>query len=562
MMSKLFSQLFKIEHFNSQVEREQALIIYGFSVLVGIFTLIGLLTFPSADGGLAIANAIASGNYLGLIAPLILLAICAINPILVRQRQLTLASVLLMGLILLSLAVGASDGEVQGFEYIAYTLVVIMGALLFHLRGYLLFSILTASLFFAGELWEIYNEAAQFPIIEIITFLATIGVGILFIRSIRASRAEGQTHEGLERLKLAEINSQITQQASSRMKLAEALDNTLNLILRDYPQFYHAQVFLLTDDGIQARLSASTGEVGKLLMEKAHGLAVGSLSVIGQTTFKSEPVIARAGIENSVHRQNQLLPDTKLEAAFPLKIGTRVIGALDLQSRDDLKLSPYDILTFESLASSLSLAIDSIRQFEAAQARIEENQRLNEQTRAALREVERLNQRLIGRAWSEFLTSKGNQVGLNIDFDTEESVQAARWTSTLAEAAQSNNIVQDGRVIAVPLRVRGQVIGAMEFELGDDGEFSPEDFELLQEVSDRFGLAAENTRLIEESQRVAQRETLINEISSRLQSANNVEATLAEAARSLSETLKADKVMIRLGLPKNDPARAMNNRSK
>jgi hypothetical protein len=65
---------------------------------------------------------------------------------------------------------------------------------------------------------------------------------------------------------------------------------------------------------------------------------------------------------------------------------------------------------------------------------------------------------------------------------------------------------------------------------------------------------------VEESQRIAQRETLINEISSRLQSANNVEATLAEAARSLNETLRANKVTIRLGIPSDEkPANRHKN---
>jgi len=40
----------------------------------------------------------------------------------------------------------------------------------------------------------------------------------------------------------------------------------------------------------------------------------------------------------------------------------------------------------------------------------------------------------------------------------------------------------------VPLRVRGQVIGAMEFEL-DRGDFTPEDIDLVQAVAERFGLA-------------------------------------------------------------------------
>ena len=114
-------------------------------------------------------------------------------------------------------------------------------------------------------------------------------------------------------------------------------------------------------------------------------------------------------------------------------------------------------------------------------------------------------------------------------------------------------MIQESRnnrqVIAIPLRVRGQVIGAMEFEIEQENPFTPEDFDMVQEVSERFGMAAENARLVDESQRIAQREALVNQISSRLQSTNNIETTLAEAARSLKDTLKAESIVIRLGVP-------------
>jgi GAF domain-containing protein len=273
------------------------------------------------------------------------------------------------------------------------------------------------------------------------------------------------------------------------------------------------------------------------------------LSVIGQTTFRGEAVIAAAGLGETIHRENLLLPETKLEAAFPLRVGGDIIGALDLQSKTLTQLMENDRLSFQSLANSLALAIDSIRQFEAAKARIAENQRLAEQTRQALREVEKMNQRLVGRAWSEYVKGKGEQIGLSANFEDKSIQHDLAWTDTLKAAIENDSVVREGNIVSVPLRVRGQVIGAMEFELNEDQEFSPEDLELISEVSERFGLAAENTRLVEESQRIAQRESLINEITSRFQAAQNVEATLAEAARSLSETLQANKVMIRLGVP-------------
>jgi transcriptional regulator with GAF, ATPase, and Fis domain len=151
------------------------------------------------------------------------------------------------------------------------------------------------------------------------------------------------------------------------------------------------------------------------------------------------------------------------------------------------------------------------------------------------------------------LRSNRNADGLSVDFSQNLVQEKAEWTPGLQDAVQHNDIIEQNqsgqRVIAAPLRVRGQVIGAMEFELDEHGQLSPEDIELVQEVSERFGLAVENARLFDQSQRVAQREALINEIGSRLQQTNNVETTLAQAAQSLKQALRANKVSIRLGPP-------------
>ena len=372
---------------------------------------------------------------------------------------------------------------------------------------------------------------------------------MLYLRFAAVNRNVGVDESNIERTKFAEFISEISTRASQRMPLRDLLAYTVNLILEKYPQFYHAQVFMLDERGVQARLIASTGEAGKQLLEHKHSLNVGSMSVIGEVTGDGKPKIEVAG--RGVHRFNAILSATKLEAAFPLRIGTQVIGALDLQSNFEYGFGRHDIATFQSLADSLSLVIDNVRQYEAAIERVQENQALTEQARSALREVDRLNKRLIGRAWTEFLRTQASGTGIDLDVQTQVITPREEWTDTLKQAAVQNKTVQQQNIVAVPLRLRGQVIGAMEFELDEQGEFSQEDLELIEEIGERFGLAAENTRLVEESQRVAQREALINEISSRMQASNNVEATMTEAARSLRETLQAHRVMIRLGSPIN-----------
>ena len=68
-------------------------------------------------------------------------------------------------------------------------------------------------------------------------------------------------------------------------------------------------------------------------------------------------------------------------------------------------------------------------------------------------------------------------------------------------------------------------------------------------VAERFSLALESARIYEESRRVAQRESTLNQIGSRLQTTNTVDTLLAETARGLQASLGATRVAIRLGAP-------------
>lgn len=537
-MNAVLQSIFSIEAYETRIDRIKAIFVYTLiSIMFVVVNVVGITGV--IDGGIVSAY-----------IPLAALATLLLAYGLVRTKRMTIANwVLIITLSLLIIANNILDGSLGSLTLLLNVTLLILAGFLLETPGIIVIMISNVVQVFAfSGIAGLANNDLQSRVPIAVVYLLVSLIIYAYNRFIVASQLTGQDLESGERLKLAEINAKITQQASTRESLDTALNATLALILDNYETLYHAQIFLINEDGIQARLVASTGDAGKQLLARNHRLAVGSLSVIGQSTFSGEVVVTQVNAPDSIHRANDLLPDTTLEAAFPLRVGQKIIGALDLQSKVLKDLSANDRLTFQSLADSLSLAIDSISQFEQAQARIDENQRLAEQTRTALSEVERLNQRLIGRAWSEY--SKGiDDLGYAIDFTNEQTTVYNDWTHTLLDAVQSNNLVQDSNVIAIPLRVRGQVIGAMEFELNANQEFEPEDLELIMEVSERFGLAAENTRLVEESQQTAQREMLINQITGRFQSAQNVEATLAEAARSLSETLSADKVMIRLGVP-------------
>lgn len=404
------------------------------------------------------------------------------------------------------------------------------------------------------------SEVTTSLFVVIARLMAGVFLVYLFMRFTRTHRIQGASDAAEDRALTSDILSQIAHRVSERASLATLFNDIVSQINQKIDAVYHTQIFLVDDSTQTANLVASTGEVGKKLMEFSHGLGVGTQSVVGQVTGTGEPLIAIAGVRGTIHRPNPLLPETAVEATFPLRVGQKVIGALDLQSKRATAFNdPNLVSSLQALADSTALAIDNVSQFEQAQKQLAENEQLVKRTQEALREVERLNEHLTGLAWSEYLQGDRGRLGFNMDFiDDEMEPEESNWTPALREALEVNSFVQENRnerqVIAVPLRVRGQVIGAMEFELDENQSLTPEDLEMLQEVSERFGMATENARLVDESQRVAQREALVNQISSRLQTTNNVENTLAEAARSLKEVLKAESITIRLGLPPADLA--------
>jgi len=547
--------IFNFTPYRGQVEREKALSLYtSLLVMVGFLSLYFLIVsdwwLPTKQATLFIAASQNPVYFLVLVATYLL---AIISYALIYSGRSHTASWLMPFIFylapvtnVLSYPPSFSVSFSEGVNILTLVIFILLMAFFNGYRGLVAGALIVAITFLSDSGRDLATVGIDFFFYYLLYFAAIFALIIFYLRFARISRVEAEDIARQERLHLAEITTAIARKASERPNLEALLNYALSLIRENYPQFYHAQVFLVDDKRVQARLVASTGEAGRILLARAHALTVGSLSVIGQVTFRGEPIIAYAGTSDTIHRPNDVLPRTRTELAFPMRIQNEVVGALDLQSMQVVQLRDDEKQILQSLADSLALAIDNVRQYENSRARTLENQRLAEQARSALNEVQRLNKRLIGRAWSDYLKDKG-QYGLELDVESSQSRPFQGSTPALDEAIRERTLIQHKQHVAIPLQIRDQVIGALEFEVDDAEALSDDELELLREVTERLGLAAENARLVEESQRSAQREALINELSSRLQSANTVETTLTEAARGLRETLRAERIIIRLG---------------
>ncbi len=343
---------------------------------------------------------------------------------------------------------------------------------------------------------------------------------------------------------LVQATNEIGQVSATTSDLSDLFASAVELIKTRFG-FYHVQIFMVNGD--QAEVVASTGEVGKQLLASRHRLQVGSNSVIGRVT--NYGVVTKAHHTDALHRHNPLLPNTRSELAVPMTDGNTVIGALDLQSTENDAFSEEDIEALQSTANLLAAAIRNARLFEEQQRSIREQQRLYQQAEASLQEIQRLNRQMTKASWEDFIRQSDQKIGITLQ--NEQVIPDAQWTTDLIEAVRQQQVVMkeaNGRagVVAVPVTLRGEVIGAIEVEVSDS-VLQHDAVEMVQAIAQRLATSLENARLFETTQATTAQEQRINQIVSRYQAATTVDDLLRITLSELSETLGAQRGAIRLG---------------
>lgn len=399
----------------------------------------------------------------------------------------------------------------------------------------------------ADETLQSFDRAVAF-----VLTLWTLGTGGIVYWSAYGPRQAAQTLIKRDAARvLIEIGEQIGSGLFSRLELDMLLGQTAQSIEQHFESIYHVQIYVIESGKEQGVLRAATGAVGQQLLAQEYAVDVGGLSVVGRVAINGEPLLISDYNRAPIHKPQVLLPETRSELAVPLVVGEDVVGVLDVQSKETNAFSDPDVTLLRSIGSQIAVAVDSLQLYESAQRSLRENRALLQQTQASLHEIERLNYQLTGRAWTDYLRLHTESLALTLDVETGQVHPQAEWTPTLNEAATYQQVItttsQGRRIIALPIVVRNDVIGAMEFELEADMELPEGAQELVVAVGQRLGLAMENRRLFDETQRAAQREALINDIGKEIQAATGVDAIIQRTAHHLQQALEAQQITVRIG---------------
>jgi GAF domain-containing protein len=350
-----------------------------------------------------------------------------------------------------------------------------------------------------------------------------------------------------------EISANIQRIITQTLDPRSVLEQSVRLIKEQFG-YDRAQIYMIDEAEGQAVLAVSTSTNMGI-----SRIPVSASNPIGQTAARGMIVISRPALERAkgqsttsettylaVTGEETLLPAAGSEIALPMKEGDKVIGVLNIQSRRVDAFAVPDQRALQIVADLLATAIRNARLFESQSHIAEENRKLYERAEGALREVERLNRELTRATWQDYLEGERPQ-GVTLEQDT--LIVDSRWTGPLTQAQAERRPVtrMDGEqpVVAVPVVLRGEVIGAIEIEPGAQAD--EDAVEIAEAVAERLAISLENARLYEQAQQATIQEQRINMIAAQFQEATSVDDLLRITLEELSDVLGAEQASIRLG---------------
>jgi GAF domain-containing protein len=551
-LRRLFSDIFTVRYrYQDELDRQRAQAVNAMALVFGSLGIVGpiflkLLVTPTVAWTTVGANIVMGLLYLILIYW-------------VRRGHLRRASV---GFVLLSFVVPTIENVVfnlipPGAVYLSLAVPVISSAML--LTPTWLVVTLVAALGGIGLVYVLEVRSAQIigdVLAQGITQIRTAAIVSAFLLCVLAlfswllSAALFRWAQSAQRRARQLEAAAVIMEVSAEAANLSSLLNTVVERISEAFGFYHAQVFMLDQEGRMARLEASTGRAGVALLSRGHALRVGSQSMVGQCSFLGEPIVVNDTALSEVWRPNELLLDTRAELTLPLKVGSYVIGVIDVQSVTPNVFQPEDIRTLQVMAQQLATTIEKTRLLDQLQVRASENQRLFEEAQTSLQQIEDLNRRLTREGWSNYLGSHaGGSVGYTLSGELME--QDMDWTAPMRQAVAGERSVvvrqdQNAHIAAVPLRVRGEVIGVLEMERGGDRPWSEEELDMAETLVDRLALAVENARLYEQATQSTEREQIINKIAQDVQAAETIDDILQAALTELSSVLGASRGIVQI----------------
>lgn len=159
---------------------------------------------------------------------------------------------------------------------------------------------------------------------------------------------------------LALLN-ELGRKASSVLNPQELL-SSINICrqVRNVFGYDRARIEMLDPGGQELVVEAEAGYGQEVV---GHRIRLGE-GMAGEAADSGEPVLANSVVNEP--RYHALDPDIRSALSLPLKYREELMGVLSLESRDAFAFSQQDVLTLQTLADQLAIAVHNARAYQAA----------------------------------------------------------------------------------------------------------------------------------------------------------------------------------------------------
>ena len=437
-------------------------------------------------------------------------------------------------------------------------------------------------------------------------------IGALIVQDLQYERAfdnddlhfllsvANQVSGAIHNVRLLEESKQAALQFATAAEIARDISSSLNLdellqkaveLIRSRFNFYHASVFLKDLPGEFVVIREATGEAGAQLKRIGHKLAIGSKSVVGFVAGNGEPLIVNDTTRDATFYANPLLPETRAEAAIPLKVGERIVGVLDVQSNQLYAFAEDNMRTLQILADQLAIAVVNTELFAETQEHLAQHRLLHHITTTAASGTT-LDEALQSAVNGLQVTLGGDRVSIlladrerkvlevkaavgyaNNVFDLQIPIGSGitGWAAAHRKTLRINNVFQDTRYIeassntrsemAIPLLYRSEVLGVLNVESEQLSAYAENDEELLGTLGGSLAAIIANARLLEQIRARAERERVLFEITDKIRRTTDMDTILATTVSELTRAVGANRARITLAVKpaeRNPKTRSVN----
>jgi sigma-B regulation protein RsbU (phosphoserine phosphatase) len=343
--------------------------------------------------------------------------------------------------------------------------------------------------------------------------------------------------------------------------------------------FYYVAVYLLNPDGSRLILQEARGDTGRLSEIKGNHQTIGQLSIVGWVALNQEARIALDVGEDAFIFDNPDLPETHSEVGLPLLARGRLLGVLDIKSKESNAFQQQDLTFLQVMTDQIAAGIDNARLFKEISDQavlLTELQTINNLMSQQANIPNALNV-IAERAVSLFHADGGGVflyrpeknnlklvTNLNIN-DTQVGEILEPGEGLSGQVFKENKTITiddyatwEGRsekfthvgfhsAVAIPLRRQNEPIGVLALTRTQKKQpFKQDEIQIAELLATQVSAVIVNSQLIEETRRLIKRERTINQAAAEIRRSLDAKTILETMTGELGNLFSTRTVKARL----------------